>query len=722
MSITTDRIDALEQRLDGWEDRLDRVELQQVAGVTTPRRTPATGCVSRPTDRPAPAAQAPVTGSHAASTAQRPGGRDPQVSAPPRVSSSASPTPPGPTISVEQLLGGRVLAWVGGAAVLAGLAFLFALGVSSGWLDETGRCLIGALAAVGLVAGGAILHERRGRTTAALAAVGAGIAGLFLAVGFSTVAYGLMPALAGAVLAAGVGALGTSLALRWDSSAIGGLGLIGAVLSPAVSGALGQPSGLVLLWIAAAAAVAVVVHRRWGWLGVALAVAASPQWLTVIADGQVVGRPGSILVVLVAFGILGVVAAIGHELRVPAAGLRPSSTFLLAGTALTLGLAGYVAIDDAGSVTVATGWLAALAGAHLVGGAVARRSDRITDELAVLLLVLGTVLADVAFALALDGTPRALGWAVSTVGFALLVRRAQGDLDPEAAYTGLGVHVVLAAVGVFGQIEPTLSGDGSLDVAGAMALAMFAAGALTSARLAAGAREALDVLALLALAGLVVLTLDGPSVTVTWAAAAAGLAAIARRTDDKLTASAAAAHLAAALAWSLGGPGSVEGLGTATADLGAAAVGLGAVALAAGRMAWSARHSTAFTEAAEPLAAVAGTVVLYLASLTAVAVHPGSTEAMQGQLQLTALWAATGVIALVAGLCADIGRLRAAALGLLALAGGKLFVVDLATLDAAWRVVACIGVGLLLLLGAFAHARLRPEALPDLREKETAFR
>jgi uncharacterized membrane protein len=37
---------------------------------------------------------------------------------------------------LEQLIGGRVLAWVGAAAVVAGLALLLALGISQGWIGE----------------------------------------------------------------------------------------------------------------------------------------------------------------------------------------------------------------------------------------------------------------------------------------------------------------------------------------------------------------------------------------------------------------------------------------------------------------------------------------------------------------------------------------------------------------------------------------------------------
>jgi len=712
MSLTTERIDALERRVQNWEARLAGVE--EASGLTVEAATPASSSVAPPAARatvvPPAATPNPASASASAPT--------PVPAATPALASASNPAPTQaaapvvtrPSRSLEQLLGGRVLAYLGGAAIIAGLAFLFALGVSGGWLDEGRRCALGALAAAGLVVGGALLHERRGRTTAALAAVGAGIAGLYLAIAFATTAYELLPDIVGAVLACGVGALGTALALRWDARAIAVLGLLGAVLSPLISGAIEQPGGLVLLWIASAAGVAVVVGRRWGWMGVALAVATTPQWIGALAFTDTADNLVDTLLVLVAFGILGTLAAIGHELRAPAAGLRPSSAFLLAGTALTLGLSGYALVDEVAAESVAMIWLGALAVVHLAAGLLTRRAERITGELALLVVALGVGLADVAFASTLDGPPRVLGWTIATVGFAFLARRARGRLDPGAAYAGLGLHIALAALGAVAEVGPALSGDAGMDATAGMTLAAFAAGALASARLAVRLRGLLDVAGLAALAVLAALTLDGAALTLAWAAEAVALTIIARRSGDDLAAGAAVAHVAGALIWCLADQAPLEGLGAPVADLGPALLGLAALAPAAGRMAWAVRDDSRFLSAYEPLAGLAGLLLLYLASLTVVAVQPGSGDAMQGQLQLSALWAAVGVGALVAGLKLDVAHLRAAALALLALSAGKLFLVDLATLAAAWRVAACIAVGLLLLLAAFVHARLQPEA------------
>jgi uncharacterized membrane protein len=94
----------------------------------------------------------------------------------------------------------------------------------------------------------------------------------------------------------------------------------------------------------------------------------------------------------------------------------------------------------------------------------------------------------------------------------------------------------------------------------------------------------------------------------------------------------------------------------------------------------------------------------------------------QGQALLSALWALAGVAALVVGLVRDSRALRLAALALLTLTAGKVFVFDLASLTSLYRVASCVALGLLLLVGAFAWQRIRPRPLPDFREVPGALR
>src|SRR3954454_21003769 len=80
--------------------------------------------------------------------------------------------------SLTDLVGGRVLAWVGGAATLLGIILFLVVAISRGWVGVEPRVALAGMASACLMATGAWLHHRRGRTEASIVLVGAGTAGL----------------------------------------------------------------------------------------------------------------------------------------------------------------------------------------------------------------------------------------------------------------------------------------------------------------------------------------------------------------------------------------------------------------------------------------------------------------------------------------------------------------------------------------------------------------
>jgi hypothetical protein len=80
----------------------------------------------------------------------------------------------------------------------------------------------------------------------------------------------------------------------------------------------------------------------------------------------------------------------------------------------------------------------------------------------------------------------------------------------------------------------------------------------------------------------------------------------------------------------------------------------------------------------------------------------------QAQVSVSILWALIGMAVFLAGLIGWRQGIREVGLGLLAVATGKVFLFDLSYLDVAYRVLSLIGLGLLLLVGAFAYQSLRP--------------
>jgi uncharacterized membrane protein len=114
----------------------------------------------------------------------------------------------------------------------------------------------------------------------------------------------------------------------------------------------------------------------------------------------------------------------------------------------------------------------------------------------------------------------------------------------------------------------------------------------------------------------------------------------------------------------------------------------------------------------EVAAAATGVYIASVAVVDAFARMAGgsvATEelAKQAQVALSVCWTAIGVGALAGGLATRRPMARHVGFGLLALATVKVFVVDLAAMDVAYRAIVLAGLGVLLLLSAWLVTHLR---------------
>jgi uncharacterized membrane protein len=544
---------------------------------------------------PAPAAAPPLREEPAAKPA-------PWPAAPPRPFA-----PPRAPRDLEELLGGRVLGWVGGIAVVIAAVFFVVMAVHNGWIGVAARMELAFAASAALVAFGVWLYERRGRTQAALATVAAGLAALYASAAATTLHYGLMSSSVGLVIAGAVGALALATAVRWSSQEIAGIGIVGSLLAPVFVDAGPHTSALVFMTIALVAAVGVVVRQRWTWLAALAYVVSVPQAAAWLYDEHG-DRLGLTIAVATAFWLLYVVAAIGHELREPTDELRHSSASLLFTNASVAAGGVWWLIDDAGHRSGANAWLFALAGAHLVLGTLVFRS-RASREIALLLYGVGIALLGIAFTVALSGPALVAAWSAEALVLAWAGRRSATPgraLVAALVFAGLaGAHAL-----VF-EAPPTALAwgfDSIPEAVGAVALV------------------------LLALAGIAVAYAEDVLEELAWAGAAL------------------AVYLASGLVVDLAGA-----------------------------------HSHASTQTS--------------------------------QLALSGFWGALGFAAIVAGLIRRKRALRLGGLGVLMLAVGKVFLVDLAHLQSIWRVGSFLAIGLLLLAGAFAYQRVR---VPSLHERHEA--
>jgi len=81
--------------------------------------------------------------------------------------------------------------------------------------------------------------------------------------------------------------------------------------------------------------------------------------------------------------------------------------------------------------------------------------------------------------------------------------------------------------------------------------------------------------------------------------------------------------------------------------------------------------------------------------------------AKQAQVALSVTWTLIGTVLLVVGLVRRHPMLRHAGLVLLGLATAKVFVIDLAAMDVAYRALVLAGLGVLLLASAFLFTHYR---------------
>ena len=273
------RLEVLEQRLAALETEVAELRIQ-VRGPST----------AEPVRREGPAFPPPLAPRRpAAAPPPRPTPPPAAVTQPRPAPAPVKPPRPRREIDYSALFGAFGLAVAGGIVTVLGIVFFFVLAANRGWIGPELRLAFGAAASVGVFAAGFWLRGRFGTTYAALAAVGAGIAGAYATLLAATALYGFVPELGALAAAAGIAAVATVVALRWQEELVAALGLIGALLVPLMT--LVEDGELTLIGTAFAAlvftAVAVVALReRWTALLIAGLVASFPQVVGLVLQSE----------------------------------------------------------------------------------------------------------------------------------------------------------------------------------------------------------------------------------------------------------------------------------------------------------------------------------------------------------------------------------------------------------------------------------------------------
>lgn len=681
------RYETLERRIDALLRRIERLEGAVGVAAEAPAAPPP----------PAPPARAPLEDVRRLPPAPGP------------APASRGPSRPGVLdrsfeLDLEELLGGRVLAWLGAIAVFLGVTFFLAMAVRRGWIDEPTRVTLAYLGSSALLAIGLYLYERKGQTQAAIAAVATAIAALYASTTAATQLYQLVDPVVGLAVAGLIGAVATAIAVRWNEIFVGGIGILGALISPFLVEAGTTGGALAFMAIALASSTGVLIWQRWNWLAALSFLISAPQligWVVETYEDDL----AIVLIVLPFFWALFVVAAIGYELRVRTEQLRFSSASLLLANAIVTAGTGWAVLDDTGHGIASTGWVIGAALAHLVLGSLTLRG-RISREIALLVLAIAMGLSAIGLALALDGPALVAAWSVEAVLLFWLARRS----GMRRGYLGGSIFLGLAALHTLTMDAPPEQLIESFDASATVAVALVAIAAILASRLYAHPWPtgllALELLAAAALAYLTPIALEGVWVVIAWVLEAVALVLVAKVEKDWV-ANYAPAFLALGAAHVLAVEAPPIALREGVDDLLSAAVAIAAVtagALVLTRL-WTGRADVRLG-----LELAAGIGLVYLPSIAIVDVTTTGEELDPGQtpqVLLSAFWSLTGLAAFVYGLVRDDRRFRLGGLALLGIAIVKVYLYDLAQLSEIFRVLSFIVLGLLLLAGAFAYQRIR---------------
>ncbi|MFV2063117.1 MAG: DUF2339 domain-containing protein [Chloroflexota bacterium] len=321
------------------------------------------------------------------------------------------------------------------------------------------------------------------------------------------------------------------------------------------------------------------------------------------------------------------------------------------------------------------------------------------------------------------------------LGPALEWLRPKRSLAAEAEGLTLAAAAIAGMLAMAGTVVATVAQDGLpgipfTDTAGASAL-ILASGLLVAGLLSHGAARRRAVIA----TGLVVALTVVFQVPIIWAVVAWSILAVigfalgARDDGGTLSYSGAAAIALGAVAVAALVYAPPDRLMVNRMDLAAhppfiseATLVLGALAIA---LAIAARLRRSARWAALALAA-AGATLLYLLSVNVVDLF--STQvyglirvpaaraadlAKEAQVALSVLWTVVGVVVIGAGLAFRNRALRIGGLAILAVASTKVLLVDLSSLDVAYRVITLLILGLVLLISAFAWTRMKPASAQE---------
>jgi uncharacterized membrane protein len=744
------------RRLEARLAELDRRTEAPAADVGPTTASPAATPVSPPPPPPAPGVPhpAPILDTPAAPVAPRDsaaggapvgagvaGAREVE---PPR--GSLGTPAPRPTAGVEQWegrLGGMWLSRVGGLLLFLGVGFFLKHAFDQDWIGAKGRILIGLVAGLAMMGGGVRLAGSATYRVPAQSLVAVGIGVVYLSLYAAHAFYALVGAPATFVAMAVVTAAGFVTALRLDSRALAVLATVGGLLTPVILNTDTDAAGALFTYLGILDVAVLIVAFRRGWPGLALLAFAGTQllyWGWLDRWYQAVRLQPALGWATVFFLAFAVWALAGSRSARPVGSLQLGRALVILGAPALYFAATRRILDDPAGRRLALAALA-LAGVYFVAARVASRSARGGPWVALFHRAVAVAFLALAPAVTLGRHDLVIAWSVE--GLALLVggfalgapRLRAGGLAISALawgrwFAALGEDAGRA--GTFLVAHPALPATIAVVVTAALGALVYRVRGRDETGLGWWERVVRPVLLLVAVgsAALLVtvelsqfrtLAIPPPYVpvvkSVVWMLATMVLLALTRGDGTRVLLGVTTILLVALVGEALNGadpwrriqPSLRPAVGNPRFLAGCLLVVLvwlyGQVAGALPYLGERARRW--LTTAGSVGSAV---LLLWNLSVEVVLMPLPETRFDPAKLRsaaLSVLWALYAFAAMAWGLWRDRAPLRVGAILLFSVTVLKVLVVDLAGLDALYRILSVLVLGTALLIASFLYARSR---------------
>jgi len=670
---------------------------------------------------------------------------EPSVEVPPvpHVPSGPAPRAAEEVGQWEGRLGGTWLSRVGAILFFLGVGFFLKHAFDQDWIGPKGRVLTGLVAGLALMAGGARLARGATYRVPAQSLVAVGIGVLYLSLYAAHSFYQLVEAPGAFTAMAIVTAAGVAAALRLDSRALAVLATLGGLLTPIILSTDTDAAAALFTYLAILDLGVLLVAVWRGWPGVAVLAFAGTQilyWSWLERWYQTERFPTAFGWATAFFLAFAAWALVGSPRERPVAVVRLGRALvILAAPAVYFTAARRVLHDPSGRQLALLALL--LAAAYYVAARTAARSAQGGPRVAVLHRALALGFLTVAPAVTLGPHHLVIVWSVVALGlliggFTLDAPRlragglALGALAWGRWFAALGEYTGRA--GTFLLAHPALPSTIAIVVTAVLGALIYRARERNQAPITAGERLVRPILLLVAIVSMALLVtaeldqyrtlaIPPPYVpivkSVVWMLAAMAMLALARGDRTRILFGVATLLLMALVGEALG---ATERWGRIQPSLRPAITnprflaGCLLVVLVwlygqvAGALPYLSERARRWLGALGPLGAAA--LLLWNLSVEIVLMPLPETRLEPAKLRgatLSVLWAIYAFTAMAWGLWRKDATLRIGAILLFSMTVLKVLVVDLADLDALYRILSVLVLGATLLIASFLYARSR---------------